>query len=140
MKRTVLAGKARLNFAALIRYLKFLKRLKWIDFTSDSGSLVSITNIGRSFQKLLEKEENPPDLSEEVLEKLVAASEQENMRRKGGDTGSASRPSSCLFCGKPIKARAVRKEIEGETFSFDRRECATLFMKFRHLYGKEFLQ
>lgn len=140
MKRTVLAGKARLNYAALIRYLKFLRRLKWVDFTSDSGSLISITNIGRSFQKLLEKEDSPPDLSEEVLERLLTVSQEENIvKNKGKDTGRASR-LSCLFCGKPIKARPITKEIEGETFSFDKRECATLFMKFRHLYGKEFLQ
>lgn len=129
-KRTALAGKTGLNYAALIRYLKFLQTLRWIEFTSDS-SLISITAIGRSFRKLLDREEGPEDISEEVIAKLV----EQPQASKAEDTGKMS----CVFCGKAIKRRAITREVDGKTFSFDRSECATLFMKLRDAYGEEFL-
>lgn len=133
-KRTVLAGKARLNYSALIRYLKFLKTLRWVDFTLDSGSLISITAVGRNFKKLLDREDAPQDISKEVLEQLAVLSSEEKPLVRNADRSSRA----CLFCGNDIKGRAITKEIDGVTHSFDRRECATLFLKFRDVYGKEF--
>lgn len=134
MKRTVLAGKARLNYTALIRYLKFLKTLRWVDFSADSGSLISITTIGRNFKKLLDREDGPQDISKEVLTQLAVLSEEKPLARSEGK----ERSQSCLFCGNEIKNRAVNKEIDGITYSFDKRECANFFVKFKDVYGKEF--
>jgi predicted transcriptional regulator len=134
MKRTVLAGKARLNYSALIRYLKFLKTLRWVDFSSDSGSLISITNVGRSFRKMLDREDGPQDISQEALNQLAALAEEKSSAKVAGKESS----QSCLFCGNIIAGRAIRKEVDGVTYSFDKRECATLFSKFRDVYGKEF--
>lgn len=128
-KRTALAGKTGLNYAALIRYLNFLQTLRWIEFTSDS--LVSITAVGRSFRKLLDREEGPEGISQEVIAKLA----EQPQSNKAKDSGNLS----CLFCGKAIKKRAITKEVDGKTFSFDRSECATLFLKLRAAYGEEFL-
>lgn len=129
-KRTALAGKTGLNYAALVRYIKFLQMLRWIEFASDS-SLVSITTVGRSFRKLLDREEGPEDISEEVIANLVEEPQSSN-------TEDSSK-MSCVFCGKSIKRRAITREVEGKTFSFDRSECATLFLKLRDAYGEEFL-
>jgi hypothetical protein len=134
MKRTVLAGKARLNYSALIRYLKFLKTLRWVDFSSDSGSLISLTAIGRSFRKMLDREDAPQDISKEVLSQLAALAEEKPSTKAAGKEPN----QSCLFCGNIIAGRAVSKEVDGVTYSFDKRECATLFSKFRDVYGKEF--
>jgi predicted transcriptional regulator len=134
MKRTVLAGKARLNYSALIRYLKFLKTLRWVDFSSDSGSLISITAVGRSFRKLLDREDVPQDISKEVLNQLTWLTEEISPAKVTYNESS----ESCLFCGNTIEGRVVSKEIDGVTYSFDKRECAVLFSKFRDVYGKEF--
>ena len=136
MKKTVLAGRARLNYSALIRYVRFLKTLRWVDSTSDSGNLISITAIGRSFKRLLEREDSPADISEEVLGGLLA---QTRRSAKAPASAEDNTGPSCLFCGNVIKNRPVIKESEGKKYSFDKRECATLFMKFRDVYGKEFL-
>lgn len=133
-KRTPLAGKTGLQFNGLIRYLEFLKMLKWVDFSSDSGSLVSITSVGRRFRRLLDRE-GPEDISEEVLEKLM----EEPQGGQGPRTATDGKSLSCLFCGNAIKRHAVTREIEGKMYSFDRSQCATLFLKFRDVYGKEFL-
>lgn len=154
MKKTVLAGRARLNYSALIRYLKFLRTLRWID-SKDSDNLITITAIGRSFKKLLERSDGPSDLSEDSLERLLAFSSERNAADSGaGASGGAGRllatgsvtetkknldSQSCLFCGNAIgKGRAVTRELDGTEYLFDKRECATLFMKFKDVYGDEF--
>jgi predicted transcriptional regulator len=131
-KKTALAGKTGLNYSALIRYLKFLKMLRWVDFSPSAGSLISLTSVGRSFKKLLEDEEGPEGISEQVLERLVMESQDEKASNRDGEP-------SCLFCGNIIKRRAITREVDGNTYSFDKNECATFFMKFRSVYGKEFL-
>lgn len=136
-KRTSLAGKTGLNYSALIRYVDFLKMLKWVDFTGDSGNLISITTIGRSFKKILEREEGPEGISEEVLEKLMAQSQ--TVSRTLSKEEASNRNQSCLFCGNIIKKHAVTREVEGKKYSFDKSQCATLFMKLRDVYGREFL-
>lgn len=143
MKRTVLAGRARLNYSALIRYLKLLETLRWIE-AKDSGSLIAITNIGRSFNKLLEQPNGPSDISEDALERLVELSREKNVTRASTATPPSSKPNtrgtsnSCILCGSTIKSHYVIREIDGEKYSFDRRECAVLFMRFRDVYGKGF--
>ena len=132
-KRTALAGKTGLNYAGLIRYLEFLKTLRWVEFISDTGGRVSITTVGRSFRRLLDREEGPEDISEEVLEGLVAQSQNSSKEASRGAT------PSCLFCGNAIGRRAITREVQGKTYTFDKSECAILFLKFRDVYGKEFL-
>ena len=131
-KKTALAGKTGLNYSALIRYLKFLEMLRWVDFSPSAGSLISLTTVGRSFRKLLESEEGPEGISEQVLERLVMESQDEKALNRDGEP-------SCLFCSNTIKRRAITREMNGKAYSFDKNECATLFMKFRSVYGKEFL-
>ena len=142
-KKTLLAGKTGLNYAASIRYLKFLKTLRWIDYSPEPGSLISITSLGRTFRKILEGEEGegPSDISEEILDGLLIESRgKEASSESAGSTKKADMEvnQSCLVCGSIIGNRPVTKEIDGERHIFDRRECATLFMKFRDVYGKEF--
>lgn len=148
MKKTVLAGRARLNYSALIRYLKFLRTLRWID-SKDSDNLITITAIGRSFKKLLERSDGPSDLSEDSLERLLAFSSERNAADSGASkllaTGSVTEKKknlenpSCLFCGNAIgKRQAITRELDGTEYLFDKRECATLFMKFKDVYGDEF--
>jgi predicted transcriptional regulator len=60
IKKTALSTKTGLNYGGLVRYLKFLRLLGWINFTAsdqDASYVVSITDIGRSFKDILEKEE-----------------------------------------------------------------------------------
>lgn len=130
-KRTALAGKTGLNYAALIRYLKFLQRLKWIDFVSESGGMISITQVGRSFRSLLDSGE-PKDISDDVLDKLLAQSSQSRVSVDNGNL-------ACLFCGNVIRGRAITREMDDKTYSFDKIDCATFFMKLRDVYGKESL-
>ena len=48
--------------------------------------------------------------------------------------------TTCALCGKPIRHGAkIIEEIGGLTYSFDKGECATLFKKFRSVYGSAFL-
>jgi predicted transcriptional regulator len=149
MKRTVLAGRARLNYSALIRYLRLLKTLRWIDSKDSDSSIIAITNVGRSFNKLLEQTGGgPSDISEEALERLLAFSREQNLAEGNlgkhlpknavtkAKTMTGSR--SCSFCGNTLGSHEVTREIDGERYSFDRRECAILFMRFRDAYGKEF--
>lgn len=148
MKKTVLAGKARLNYAALVRYVKFLQTLRWVDSTADSSAnLITITAIGRSFKKLLERQESPSDISEEVLVRLVAQSNEQKpkvqaggMQTKSLEIGVDNKAGvACYICGTAIKGRSVTREVEDKKYFFDKRECATLFVKFRDVYGSEFL-
>lgn len=132
-KKTGLAGKTGLNYAALVRYIKFLRTLKWVDITSDQGSLVSITNVGRSFRKLLEQE-GPQDISEEALLSLI----QSQSKSSNVETASTS-SSSCALCGTPIKKHLITREADGNEYFFDKSECARFFMKFRDVYGREFV-
>ncbi len=143
MKRTVLAGRARLNYSALIRYLRLLETLRWTE-AKDSGSLITITNIGRSFNKLLEQPNGPSDISEDALERLVEFSREQNVASAKRDTSPSTKAktsvasNSCMFCGNTIKDHNIIREIDGQKYSFDRRECSVLFMRFREAYGREF--
>ena len=145
MKRTVLAGKARLNYSALVRYLKLLKTLRWIDST-ESDTLIQITNIGREFNKLLEDtDDHPSELSEDALERLMEYSREKSDPETGKveplfvkSKESTTNNTSCMFCGNTIKSHGVVREVGGEKYSFDKRDCALLFMRFRDVYGKEF--
>lgn len=131
-KRTALAGKTGLNYAALIRYLKFLQRLRWIHFVPESGGLISITHVGRSFRSLLDSGDEPKDISDDVLDELLAQSPQSRASVVNGNL-------ACLFCGNVIRGRAITREMDGKIYSFDKIDCATLFMKLRDVYGKESL-
>lgn len=150
MKRTVLAGRARLNYSALIRYLRLLKTLRWVE-SKDSSSSIGITNLGKSFHKLLEGTDGPTDISEDSLERVLGFYRGQNFVRDNEDKApstnivmkskiNAESEKSCMFCGNPIKShQGVTREIDGEKYSFDKRECAILFMRFRDAYGKEFI-
>lgn len=149
MKRTVLAGRARLNYSALMRYLKLLKTLRWVE-SKDSDSSIGITNRGKSFSKLLERTDGPTDISEDSLEGLLGFYRGQNRVGTNDDKGPSTNTvmktkmsagsRSCMFCGNTIKShRDVTREIDGEKYSFDKRECAILFMRFRDAYGKEFV-
>lgn len=52
MKRTTLAGKTRLNYLVLMKYLEFLKSLYWVDSPATSSN-VSITSMGSTFRELI---------------------------------------------------------------------------------------
>lgn len=51
-KKTSLAGKTGLNYAAMMRYLGFLKMLQWVSYSGDSGT-VSLTWLGSQFRRIL---------------------------------------------------------------------------------------
>ena len=51
-KKTSLAGKTGLNYAAMMRYLGFLKMLQWVSYSQDSGT-VSLTWLGSQFKHIL---------------------------------------------------------------------------------------
>lgn len=152
MKRTALAGKSGLQYNALIRYIEFLETLRWVESIVDSGTWISITTIGRSFRKLLDRDDNPSEISEEILDKLSTQTHGLDLRSQREERGEyardltkttgreadSGRSQSCLFCGNIIKKHVITKEIDGEKYSFDKRECATLFVKFRDIYGREF--
>ena len=152
MKRTPLAGKSGLQYNALIRYIEFLETLRWVESIVDSGTWISITTIGRSFRKLLDRDDSPSEISEEILDKLSTQTHGIDLRSQREERGEyardltkttnreaySGRSQSCLFCGNIIKKHAITKEMDGEKYSFDKRECATLFMKFRDIYGREF--
>lgn len=142
-KKTVLAGKTGLNYAALVRYISFLGILRWVSFSSNSGSGVSITPLGRNFKNILE-EEMPDEISEDVLNRLLMQVRDSEKARPmspeaiSGPSAKAGNRPTCLFCGNTIKARSIAKEIDGETYFFDKHECIVLFTRFRDLYGNEF--
>jgi hypothetical protein len=47
-------------------------------------------------------------------------------------------PLCCEMCSKPIEGQLYVNEINGKSHSFDCKECAQTFKRFKSLYGDEF--
>src|SRR5687767_8659360 len=59
LKKTHLAGRARVNYGMCIKYLSFLNKLEWIEIIQDTqeGEFVSITSEGIGSLRRLENEQ-----------------------------------------------------------------------------------
>jgi len=48
----------------------------------------------------------------------------------------------CALCGKSLRdqetATLVEETVDGTNYSFDRRDCAIMFKRFKGVYGDEF--
>lgn len=44
----------------------------------------------------------------------------------------------CAMCGKAIAKPLIVEQVDGLEYAFDSGDCATIFKKFRSLYGENF--
>jgi hypothetical protein len=46
--------------------------------------------------------------------------------------------NSCAMCGRSFKGARVVEEINGFSYSFDKKECAIIMQKLYSVYGNDF--
>jgi len=75
IRKTALASKTGLNYAALMRYLDLLKTLQWVEFTSSEFNLVTLTWLGRKFKQTMVDGDTSSGIAIKELERFLESSE-----------------------------------------------------------------
>ena len=104
-------------------------------------------NLGRQEQVSFETKEELLRLAHGILLKTLGSSQSSNLEivkptniKKISSTASKTKVElNCEMCLKPIEGQPHVEVIGEKTHSFDCKECAQTFKKFKRVYGEDFL-
>ncbi len=119
IRKTALASKTGLNYAALIRYLDLLKTLQWVEFTSSEFNLVTLTWLGRKFKQTIVDGDTSSGIAIKELEQFLESSETKSKIPQAAASNTARTQKILLVDDEQDALFTYKLVLSGQGFVID---------------------